>query len=75
MQATQELCREACRDTQTIANHLVGAPNFRFGGHEFESSVRQELGALTKAEKGQVFLHEIIFVNDGGHSNCRFCDG
>jgi hypothetical protein len=32
-------------------SHLVRAPNFRSGGHEFESSVRQELCALTKSGK------------------------
>ncbi len=42
-------CREACRDTET--SHLVRAPNFRFGGHEFESPTRRELGALTKSGK------------------------
>jgi hypothetical protein len=45
---------EACRDTQTnfrLASHLVRAPNSRYGGHEFESPMQQELGALTKSEK------------------------
>ncbi len=45
-----QACREACRDTQTII-HLVRAPNFRSGGHEFEWPMRQELGALTKSGK------------------------
>ncbi len=52
--------REACWDTQTSISysHLVRAPNSRSGGHEFESPVRQELGALTKSgiPWGQVFL-------------------
>ncbi len=47
-------CREACRDTQSsirLASHLVRAPNSRSGGHEFESPVWRELGALTKMER------------------------
>jgi hypothetical protein len=38
----RELCREACRDTQTsirLASHLVKAPNSRSGGHELEFPV------------------------------------
>ncbi len=42
-------CRKACQDTHT--SHLVRAPNSRSGGHEFESPLRQELGALTKSGK------------------------
>ncbi len=38
----REICREAC---------LVRAPNYRSGGCEFESPMRQELGALTKTGK------------------------
>jgi hypothetical protein len=34
-----------------LASHLVRAPNSRSGGHEFESPMRQELGALTKKRK------------------------
>ncbi len=47
-------CRESCRDTQTIfrlASHLVRTPNSRSGGHEIESPMQKELGALTKSEK------------------------
>ncbi len=42
----REHCREACRDL-----HPVRAPNSRSGGHEFESPMRWELGALTKSGK------------------------
>jgi hypothetical protein len=41
----------------------VRVPNSRSGGHEFESPVRQELGALTKKWKdpwGQVFLQWLV---------------
>jgi hypothetical protein len=34
-----------------LASHLVRDPNSRSGGHEFESPMRWELGALTKSEK------------------------
>jgi hypothetical protein len=34
-----------------LASHLVRAPNSRAEGHEFESPVRWELGALTKSGK------------------------
>jgi hypothetical protein len=34
-----------------LASNLVRAPNSRSGGHEFESPVSQELGALTKRGK------------------------
>jgi hypothetical protein len=34
-----------------LASHLVRAPYSRSGGHEFESSVRRELSALTKSGK------------------------
>jgi hypothetical protein len=34
-----------------LASHSVIAPNSRSGGHEFESPVWGELGALTKVEK------------------------
>ena len=34
-----------------LASHLVRAPNSRSGGHEFESLMRWELGALTKSGK------------------------
>ncbi len=34
-----------------LASHLVRAPNSRSGGHEFESPMRQELGALFKSGK------------------------
>ncbi len=46
--------KERERDTQTsirLASHLVRAPNSRSGGHEFESPVRRQLGALTKMER------------------------
>jgi|688.fasta_scaffold2547820_2 hypothetical protein len=59
----KELCREACRDTQTstrLASYLVRAPNFRFEGHEFESSVRQELGALAKVERSGLSTRDYI---------------
>ncbi len=39
---SRELCREACRDTQTsirLASHLVRAPNSRSRGHELEFPV------------------------------------
>ncbi len=41
-------------ETQTsiwLASHLVKAANSRSGGREFESPIRQELGALTKSGK------------------------
>ncbi len=38
-------------DKHRLASHIVRASNFRSGGHEFESPVRQELGALTKSGK------------------------
>jgi hypothetical protein len=34
-----------------LASHLVRASNSRSGGHEYESTMRWELGALTKSEK------------------------
>jgi hypothetical protein len=40
--------------TQTsiwLASHLVRAPNSRTEGHESESPIRRELGALTKSGK------------------------
>jgi hypothetical protein len=45
---------EKAAKTQTsirLASHLVRAPNSRSGGHEFESSMRREIGALTKSGK------------------------
>jgi hypothetical protein len=36
---------------EKLVSHLVRAPISRSGGHEFESPVRQELGALTKSGK------------------------
>jgi hypothetical protein len=47
-------CKEACRDTKTsirLASHLVRAPDSRCGGHEFESPLQRELGALNKSRK------------------------
>ncbi len=43
-------CREAPRhsDQHRLASHLVRAPIFRSGGHEFESPERQELSAQPK---------------------------
>ncbi len=41
-------------ETQTsirLASHLVMVPNSRSGGHEFESPMWWELGALTKSGK------------------------
>jgi hypothetical protein len=41
-------------ETQTsirLASHLVRAPNSRSEGREFESSMRREIGALTKSGK------------------------
>ncbi len=41
-------------ETQTcirLASHLVRAPDSRSEGHEFESSMRREIGALTKSGK------------------------
>ncbi len=35
-------------DQHGLASHLVRAPNSRSGGHEFESPMLQEFGALTK---------------------------
>jgi len=40
-------------ETQTsirLASHLVRGPNFRSGGREFDSPMRQERGQLTKRE-------------------------
>jgi hypothetical protein len=40
--------------TQTsirLGSHLVRAPNARSEGHEFESSMRREIGELTKSGK------------------------
>ncbi len=42
----RELCREACRDTQTNFGQLAIELE-----HDFESHVRQELVALTKSRK------------------------
>ncbi len=44
----RELCREACR---WLANHFVTVPNYRSGGHGFESLVWRKVGALTKVER------------------------
>ncbi len=59
-------CREAYPDTQTsngqLAIQLKRLTRYRSGGHEFESPLRRELGALTKKWKGpwgQVFLSTI----------------
>ncbi len=55
-------------ETQTsiqLASHLVGAPNSRPGGHEFESPMRRELDVLTKSGKTlgvRSFCYIIIFV-------------
>jgi hypothetical protein len=41
-------------ETQTsieLASYSVRVPNSRSGGHEFESPMRRELGALTKVER------------------------
>ncbi len=54
MRYWRELCREACRDSQTsilLARHLVREPNARSGGHEFESPMWWELVALNKVER------------------------
>jgi hypothetical protein len=48
------IVEKACRDTQTsirLASHLVRALNSRSGGHEYESPVWWEFGALTKVER------------------------
>jgi hypothetical protein len=53
------LLAENPAETLRLASLLVKAPNSRSRGHEFESPVRQELGALTKKWKvpwGQVLL-------------------
>ncbi len=50
----RELCREACRDTQTsicVTSRMVTAPYSRSGEHEFESLVWRECNALTKVER------------------------
>ncbi len=36
-------------------SHLIRAPNSRSGGHEFESPMRQELGALAKSGRTPFF--------------------
>ncbi len=70
----REHCTEACQDSDysiRLASHLVRAPNSRFGGHEFEFPIRQDLGALTKKWKDpwvQVFLqwwlqHDHMFMS------------
>ncbi len=41
-------------ETQTsilLASHLVAAPNSRSGGHEYESLLWREMGALTNSRK------------------------
>ncbi len=47
-------CREPAQTLRlyhmAIASHLGRAPNSRYGGHEFESPVQREHGALTKVE-------------------------
>jgi hypothetical protein len=45
-----------------LACHLVRLPNSRSGGHEFESPIRRELGALTKSGKtlGVMFFLQFL---------------
>jgi hypothetical protein len=59
--------REHCRKTWTLASHLIRASNSRSGGHEFESSIQQELGALTKSGEtlGVRPFYRLTFILQG----------
>jgi hypothetical protein len=53
-------------ETQTnirLASHLVRTPNSRSGGHEFETPLWRELGALTKSGKifGVTSFYRLVF--------------
>jgi hypothetical protein len=47
----------------SLDSHLVREPNSRSGGHDFESPMRCDLGALTKSGKTQdSWVH--VFIQD-----------
>ncbi len=56
-------CRETCRDTRISTRLASQLDNSVFGGYEFKSPVKGELGVLKKWKDlwGQVFLHSSLF--------------
>ncbi len=66
-QYRREHCRETCRDSDYsiwLASRFVRAPNSRSGGHEFETPMWREFGALTKSGKtlGVRSFYNIYFL-------------